>query len=91
MSTVEDLINQVTSQDFAKAGPTFNELLNMKLTDALEAEKIKISNQVYNGVDEEEEDDIDMSDEDMEEGDESEEDEVSEEEEDEASDDTEEQ
>lgn len=90
MSTVEDLINQVTSQDFAKAGPTFNELLNMKLTDALEAEKIKISNQVYNGV-EEEEDDIDISDEDMEEGDESEEDEISEEEEDEASDDTEEQ
>ena len=55
MSTVEDLINQVTSQDFSKAGPTFNELLNAKLGDALEAEKIRISDQVYNAAPEEDE------------------------------------
>lgn len=57
MSTVEDLINQVTMQDFAKAGPTFNELLQAKITDAMDAEKIRISNQVYNAMSEEDEED----------------------------------
>jgi hypothetical protein len=55
MSTVEDLISQVQAQDFSKAGPTFNELLGNKLADAMEAEKIRISNQVYNAAPEDEE------------------------------------
>lgn len=54
MSTVEDLISQVQAQDFSKAGPTFNELLGNKLADAMEAEKIRISNQVYNAAPEDE-------------------------------------
>lgn len=49
MSTIQDFIDQVAAQDFAKAGPMFNDLLNAKLTDALDAEKIKLANQIYNG------------------------------------------
>ena len=60
MSSIEDFIDQVTSQDFAKAGPTFNELLNAKLTDALETEKIKISNQVYNAMGEDDQLELDL-------------------------------
>ena len=92
MST-EDLIDKIMNQDFAKAGPMFTELLQDKLSVALDAEKARLADQIYNGVtpeEESEEDDIEMSDEDMETADESEEDEVSEEDEDEASDDDEE-
>lgn len=88
MST-EDLIDKIMNQDFAKAGPMFTELLQDKLSVALDAEKARLADQIYNGVTPEE-DDIEMSDEDMETADESEEDEVSEEDEDEASDDDEE-
>lgn len=67
---IEDLINSVIDQDFAKAEPTFKEIMTAKIDDALEQEKIAMADIMFNGaeVDEEEsaEVDDDITDEDME-------------------------
>lgn len=55
VSPVEKLINDVLSQDFSKAGPSFNELMNAKIADALDQEKIAVADQIYNGADAEDE------------------------------------
>jgi hypothetical protein len=68
--SVEDLINNVVDQDFAKAGPTFHELMQDRMNDALEQEKIAVAGQIFNGEEPEEEevemeaetDDIDVDD-----------------------------
>lgn len=70
MMEVEDLINNILDQDFAKAEPTFKEVMGAKIDDALEQEKIAIADYVFNGaeVDEEESSELDddITDEDME-------------------------
>jgi len=67
---IEDLINNVIDQDFAKAEPTFKDIMSSKIDDALEQEKIAMADIMFNGaeVDEEESADLDddISDEDME-------------------------
>lgn len=67
---IEDLINSVIDQDFAKAEPTFKDIMTAKIDDALEQEKIAMADIMFNGaeVDEEEsaEVDDDITDEDME-------------------------
>jgi len=82
MMEIEDFINTVVNQDFAKAGPMFTELLQAKVDDAMDAEKVKLANQIYNGVEDDqaefEEDDINLSDEDMGDADEESEEEVEE-------------
>lgn len=61
-TTIEDLINTVTTQDFSKAGPTFAEIMQGKMADALEQEKISVADQVFNNAEPEDEDE-DISDE----------------------------
>ncbi len=56
--SIEDLIDQIYNQDFANAGPTFNELLQQKLTDALDQEKINVASQMFGDGDDEELEDI---------------------------------
>jgi hypothetical protein len=48
MSSIEDLINNVMDQDFAKAGPMFSELMQQKLTDALDQEKVRVAGAIFN-------------------------------------------
>lgn len=66
--SIEDLINNVIDQDFAKAGPTFQELMQDRMNDALEQEKISVAGSIFNGEEPEEEvemeaeDDIDVED-----------------------------
>lgn len=57
MSNIEDLINSVMDQDFAKAGPMFSELMQQKLADSLDQEKIKVAGVVFNDEEEFEDDD----------------------------------
>lgn len=52
---IEDLINNVAAQDFSKAGVTFNELMQSRMHDAIEQEKIAVAGQIFNGVDPDEE------------------------------------
>lgn len=70
VNPIEDLINTVTTQDFSKAGPTFAEIMQDKMADALEQEKIAVADQVFNDAEAEgdidDEDLEDVSDEDIE-------------------------
>ena len=52
---IEDLINNVSDQDFAKAGVTFADIMNNKIQDSLEQEKVAVARAVYD-EDESEED-----------------------------------
>lgn len=68
MSEIESLINNIVDQDFASAGPTFADILNNKLDDALEQEKVAMADQTFNGVepdDEEIDDEEDITDEEL--------------------------
>jgi hypothetical protein len=58
--SIEDLINNVVDQDFAKAGPTFQELMQDRMNDALEQEKIAVAGQIFNGEEPEEEEEVEM-------------------------------
>jgi len=66
--SIEDLINNVVDQDFAKAGPTFQELMQDRMNDALEQEKISVAGSIFNGEEPEEvemeaeDDEIDVED-----------------------------
>ena len=60
MAEISDFIDQVLDQDFAKAQPTFAELIGDKMNNAMEQEKIAVAGQVFNGVDPDaDEDEID--------------------------------
>ncbi len=59
---IEDLINNVTKQDFSKAEPTFKEIMSVKVNDALEQEKIGIASQLFNQVTDGESDDAILGD-----------------------------
>lgn len=71
MADIENFIDAVLDQDFSKAGPMFNELLGLKINDALEQEKISVAASMFGDEDEEQlemefdedEDDFDITDE----------------------------
>ena len=65
MAEIEDLINNVVNQDFSKAGPMFDDILGDKIASALEQEKLAVTDRIFNGV-EESEDEEDYSEEDLE-------------------------
>ena len=74
--SIEDLIDDITRQNFAKAEPHFHTILQSKVNDALEAEKVKVAGHIFNGEEEEQlELDLDNEDESEEEVEETEEDE----------------
>lgn len=62
---VKDMISQALDQDFNNANKTFNDVMTIKLTDLLDQEKVRLADNIYNGVeaDDADEDDI-MGDED---------------------------
>lgn len=66
MSNIEDLINSVMDQDFAKAGPMFNELMQQKLADSLDQEKIRVAGVVFDNEDFEDDEELEeISDEEL--------------------------
>ena len=52
---LEDMIQASLDQDYNKASKVFGDLMGTKLNDALDAEKIKIAGQIYNGEEADEE------------------------------------
>jgi len=64
--SIEDLIDDITRQNFAKAEPHFHTILQSKVNDALEAEKVKVAGHIFNG-EEEEQLELDLDDEEVEE------------------------
>jgi len=57
---IEDFIDSVINQDFSAAGPTFNEIMQSRVADALEQEKISVAGQIFNGADPEDEEQLEM-------------------------------
>jgi len=67
MSGIEDLIQASLDQDYNKASEVFGDVMTIKMDDALEQEKVALSQQVYNGeepneFDEEDLEDVDFDD-----------------------------
>ena len=58
--SVEDLINHITDENFSKAEITLNDLLADRMNDAIEQEKIAVANQIYNGVNPEDQLELDL-------------------------------
>ena len=54
MENIEQLIQQAADKDYATANATFVDIMNQKLSDTLEQERIKVSGQIYNGLESEE-------------------------------------
>jgi len=59
---IKDLIRHALDQDYNKASNVFGEIMTVKMSDLLNQEEIKVANQIYNGVEdtEEEEEDGDV-------------------------------
>ena len=65
--SLEDLIDNIGTQNFAKANGVFDDLMKSKMGDALDAEQVRLANAIYNDEDlngEEWDDEDDESDED---------------------------
>ncbi len=61
---INNLVQHALDQDYNKANKVFGELMSVKLTDVLDQEKIKMADQIYNGVedpkDEENDDQLEL-------------------------------
>jgi len=71
MEDIEDLVQNVMDNNFNKANDVFNTLIQNKMTDALEQEKIAVASQIFGNdteetetleVEGEEDDDMDFGD-----------------------------
>ena len=70
MADIDDMINNVVNQDFSKSQTYFDAIMQGKVNDALEQEKIAMANRIFNLDNPDGEDyedpDADISDEDLE-------------------------
>jgi hypothetical protein len=62
MSDIKDLIQHALDQDYNKASEVFGNAMSVKIQDVLDQEKVKLANQIYNGVEAEEDDELDAAD-----------------------------
>jgi ribonuclease E len=70
MENIEQLIQQAADKDYSAANTTFVDIMNQKMSDTLEQEKIKVSAEIYNGMEEDEEQlELDFEDDESEEDD----------------------
>jgi len=76
MENIEQLIQQAADKDYAAANTTFVDIMNQKLGDTLEQEKIKVSGEIYNALESEEDEQLEL---DLDDEEESEEDEATDE------------
>lgn len=72
MENIEQLIQQAADKDYAAANTTFVDIMNQKLHDTLEQEKIKVSGEIYNGLEPEEDEQLELDLDDAEESEEGE-------------------
>jgi len=50
VNPTQAFVDDILAKNFSGAQATFNDMLGAKLTDALDAEKVAIAQQVYNGA-----------------------------------------
>ena len=68
VNPMQTFVDDILQKNFAGAQSTFNDLLGDKLNDALDAEKVAMAQQVYNGAEppDEEQMELDLEDDDEE-------------------------
>ena len=57
---VKDMIGQALDQDFNNANKTFNDVMTIKLTDLLDQEQVRLADNIYNGVEPDDENQEDI-------------------------------
>lgn len=62
VNPVEELIDALAVQNFNVAKDHFDSILGDKVADALDAEKIKVADTIFNGVDDEEQLELELDD-----------------------------
>jgi hypothetical protein len=70
MEQIVNFIKNVKDQDFNAANSIFNELMSSKVNGLMDAEKVKLADQVFNGADPDEDpeiEDVDVEEEDLDE------------------------
>lgn len=55
-----DLVQHALDKDYNNANKVFGDLMNAKISDALDQEKIRLADQIYNGVEADAENDEDV-------------------------------
>ena len=60
MENIEQLIQQAADKDYAGANTTFVDIMNQKLADTLEQEKIRVAGEIYNGIESEEDEQLEL-------------------------------
>ncbi len=65
VSAVENLINQITDGDLNNAEGSFQSLIQDKMADALDAQRVAVAQAIFNDQDGDLEDDSDISDEEI--------------------------
>lgn len=63
VENIGDFLDNVANKKFSDAEKQFSDMINARLADRLESHKAMIANQVYNGVDPEEDVDLELEDE----------------------------
>lgn len=53
VNPIEGLIDAIAQQNFNSAKGQFDDILGMKMNDALDAEKISVADTIFNGAEEE--------------------------------------
>lgn len=61
---IQDLIKASLDKDYNHANKIFGEVMTIKMSDLLDQEKVKMADQIYNGVEQEPEEDPKLNDED---------------------------
>ena len=62
-NSIQDLIKASLEKDYNNANKIFGEVMTIKMSDLLDQEKVKMADQIYNGVEEEPEEDPELNDE----------------------------
>jgi len=62
VENIDNFLDNVANKNFVEAEKQFSDMISTRLADRLESHKAMIANQVYNGVDPEE--DVELEDED---------------------------
>jgi len=60
VNPMQTFVDDILSKNFAGAQTTFTDLLGDKLNDALDAEKVSLAQQVYNGAEPPDEDQMEL-------------------------------
>jgi len=58
---IQNMIQHAMNNEFSQANNIFGEVMTVKLNDLLDQEQIKLANQIYNGVEDDEDFDPDES------------------------------